>query len=801
MAVLTLTGLAVTLALAGAGSASVVPEEMYRAYASRDYAAAERVLKNALAAATDPDAKLMLGIELGDLDLDKRHDFYAAESTYNELIAQDPNAKRIADVMYRVAVCDEREEEFLDAAQGYEKVAIKYQGSTYAEDALNAIERCFRKNYQDRAAYVDSFPITRLEFDDQVSRAPAQYEKFEEKLKLLNQTIDDRLLHAEADREGFWKNPDFMTQMNDFRRDQMMQAWYDREVVKKVVVDDSMKRNYYRDHKNDYITPEQARAREIQVKTKAAADSLRALIADKKAAFETLAKANSLAPDKDRGGDMGFFRRNTRAREIDDVAFTMKPGDLSQPIKTGESSFVILRLEEKRERKEKAFDEVAAEIEGRLKPQKTQERMTRLLDDLKKGHVVQDTLAVVQNKDTLALVDGAPLRAADLAKMMERIPPMYRAQFEAPEGKKRILDQLITEKLVLRMAEQGKYWLGSDIVGQTIDRERQLMTSMLKKREVTDKVKIGDKEVQADYKKTIKDFYVAEQVRAKEIVLKGKDDANTIRKQLTDPKHPLSFDSLARSMSVAPSRWASGDMGMITRGQKPKPIESALFSLKPKTISSVIKLNDTNFVILRVEEHKKAYTRPLTEVRPKIERKLSQEAEKQQLEAYLADLRGKARIEILLTEENTAPPAAETIPPVLEDSGEFAQPAPQPVTQVPIEVKPIEALPQTVLASVYFGFDKATLGPTARKTLDSLAAALKSQPELALVIAGYTDKTGPDSYNQALALRRASRVVGYLTKAGIDAGRMEARSLGKTGAKGAKPGEYRKDRRADIIAK
>jgi peptidyl-prolyl cis-trans isomerase C len=790
-------GLALACVLCGLASAaamSPVPDQVYSLYLAHDYAAAKKVISDALSAAKDADTRLALGVELGDLYLDKLRDYPRAESVYKALIEQYPDAKNIADVVYRLAVTDEREEKFLDAAQEYEKVAIKYQGSTYADDALNAIERCFRKNYQDRAAYVDSYPITRLEFDDEVSKSPAQYDKFDAKLKLLNGMIDDRLLYAAALKANLAESPDFISQMSDFRRDQMLQTWYDQEVVKKVVIDDTMKKNYYQAHVNDYITPEQVHAREVQVKTRELADTIYGLVTAQKLPFDSLAKARSVAPDKDRGGDMGFFRKNVRAKEIDDAAFSMKQGDVSHPIKTTDG-FVILKIEDRRDRKERTYDDVASEIEGRLKPEKTQTRLNDLLETLKKGHVVQDTGAIAKNKETLAVVDGEPLLMADVNKMMERVPPMYRAQFDNPEGKKRILDQLITEKLVLRVAEQNKYWLSSDVVAATIDREHTLLSSLIKKRESTDKVKIEDKAIQADYQKTLKDFKVPEQVQAKEIVFRSRATADSVHRLLTDAKHPVSFDSMAKTVSIATSKWNAGDMGTITRGQKPKPVENELFSLKPKTISPVVKISDTSFTILMVLEHKAATVRPLTEVKPKIEHKLSQEAEKKLLDEYMAKLRKGANIVIELKDEPQESMPNETIPSQMGDTGT--------VTTAPVNqdlLHPMAVSAQGVLGSVYFRFDKAGLDDAARKTLDSLVSMLKAQPGQKILLSGNSDKAGSAEVNEEVGLRRAQAVKTYLVKAGIDAGRMELKSLGKTQAKADKRSDYWKDRRVDVIA-
>lgn len=794
---LVLNAFCIVSILLASNAGVTVPVDVCRTYLSGDFSGAEQMLRRALNSAENKAERFAMAIELGDLYLDKYRNWRVAESIYSAAVAEFPDAKTIADVYYRLAVCDERQEKYLEAAQGYEKVAIRYQGSTYANDALEAIERCFRKNYQDRVAYVDGFPITRLEFDDIISRTPALYEKFEDKRKLLDQMIDDRLLYAEALRLGLDQTDDFRKQLFEFRRDQMMQAWYDREVVRKVVIHDTMKRNYYREHRNDYITPEQVRTRQIEVKTRHLADSLRLELASGRVPFETLVRAHSVAPDKDRGGDMGFFRRGVRAKEIDEIAFALKPGEVSGVIKTGDSSYTILKLEERRERKERTFEEVAGEIENRLKPQKIQERLNSLLEQLKKTYVVQDSANLLEGREPLAVVVGIPISNQDLNAMLERVPPMYRPQFENQEGKKRLLDQLITERLVLFQAEQNKYWLANDILGQTMDRERQLLIQTVKRLNSTEKVKLDDKEIQQEYKRTLKDFMVPEQVRAKEIVLKDAAEAKAMHRLLTDRKRPVSFDSLARTVSVANSRWASGDMGLLVRGQRPKPIDKVLFSLRPKAISGVIKLNDTTYTIIKVEERKKAYTRPLSEVRPKIERKLRTEAEKKLLSEYLAGLRTRAKIEILLTEESAMPPRLETA-----DTLQLVESKDHGLTETNyVRLEPETATQDTAkpLLSIYFGFDRTDLTPKYRRALDSIAVVIRADSGLQISVIGFADNSGNPVYNRALSQRRAQKVAQYLEKNGIDPKRIEIRTMGAERAKHSVSGQRWRDRRVDII--
>ncbi|MEO0107704.1 MAG: peptidyl-prolyl cis-trans isomerase, partial [candidate division WOR-3 bacterium] len=559
-----------------------------------------------------------------------------------------------------------------------------------------------------------------------------------------------------------------------------------REVTQMVVVPESAKRNYFREHRNDFVIPEQVRTRQIQVRTRVVADSLRSLLLTGLVPFETLAKVNSVAPDKERGGDMGFYRRHTRSKEIDDAAFALKVGELSPVVKTGESSFVILKLEERRERKERTYEDVAGEVENRLRPQLTQQRYVVVSDSLKRVHVVLDTAALRMNRDTLAFVSGVPVRSADLSLLLERIPPMYRSQFETAEGKRRLLEEVVIDWLIRRLAEERKYWLDSDIAGQMMERERQLLTQLVRRKNVAERVKLSDKAIESEYRHTMKDYKVPEQVRAREIVLQNEEDARYARELLLDRDFPVSFDSIARTMSKAPSRWSGGDMGMIKRGDKPRQVENVLFRLKPKIISNVVKVNDSTYAIYRVDEHRKASVRPLTEVRSKIERRLRQEEEKRLTEDWLKSLRANARIQILITEENTAPLALESL--AMSDTTGI------------VRLAPADTTPE-VLTSVYFGLGESVLKSEAMRSLDSLVPLLKSQVDMKLVIAGFADNIGDRTFNERLALKRAKAVSSYLEKQGIDATRIETRMSLVDIDPARDPKEAWKNRRADVMVR
>lgn len=85
-----------------------------------------------------------------------------------------------------------------------------------------------------------------------------------------------------------------------------------------------------------------------------------------------------------------------------------------------------------------------------------------------------------------------------------------------------------------------------------------------------------------------------------------------------------------------------------------------------------------------------------------------------------------------------------------------------------------------VLKGVNFEFNSGTLTPHARRVLDDMAAAWKSQPDLAAVVAGHTDWMGPADFNLQLSQDRANSVKAYLVERGVPASQLTARGYGES---------------------
>jgi OOP family OmpA-OmpF porin len=85
----------------------------------------------------------------------------------------------------------------------------------------------------------------------------------------------------------------------------------------------------------------------------------------------------------------------------------------------------------------------------------------------------------------------------------------------------------------------------------------------------------------------------------------------------------------------------------------------------------------------------------------------------------------------------------------------------------------------TVAADALFDFDKATLRPAGKATLDEVVAKAKAIKLEVIIAVGHTDHFGSDAYNQKLSERRAAAVKTYLVSKGIDANRVYTEGKGE----------------------
>ncbi len=116
---------------------------------------------------------------------------------------------------------------------------------------------------------------------------------------------------------------------------------------------------------------------------------------------------------------------------------------------------------------------------------------------------------------------------------------------------------------------------------------------------------------------------------------------------------------------------------------------------------------------------------------------------------------------------------------------------------------PAPVLPPSISFNLHFGFDQYQILDEMVPVLEEAKVILDEYPSAIFVVAGYTDSTGPEDYNQGLSERRASSVKNWLIAHGIDAARLEAMGYGELNPKydnGTRDGR-KLNRRVEILTK
>jgi peptidyl-prolyl cis-trans isomerase D len=147
----------------------------------------------------------------------------------------------------------------------------------------------------------------------------------------------------------------------------------------------------YQENQQQYSTPEQVRASHILFKTEGKDEAevrkqAEAVLKRAQGGEDFAALANQFTEEeigKTRGGDLDFFGRGQMAKEFEDAAFALKPGQVSEIVKT-QFGLHIIKTTEHRPAATKTLDEVRPQIEDQIKWERAQAEAQRLADELDK---------------------------------------------------------------------------------------------------------------------------------------------------------------------------------------------------------------------------------------------------------------------------------------------------------------------------------------------------------------------------------------------------------------------------------
>jgi peptidyl-prolyl cis-trans isomerase C len=290
----------------------------------------------------------------------------------------------------------------------------------------------------DKVAMVNGTPITQGDFDRALGFAKQQFSKMgkvtddaQMKEGVLDQLIGSELLYQESKKTGVridaktvderldqWKKrfpndeeyKKALQAMNlsedqmksDIEKGLAIENLVVEKFVDKITVSEKEIKDYYDGHTDMFKQPEQVQASHILIKfgpdakESEEAEALKKIkdIQEKQKKgedFAELAKAYSQCPSSAKGGDLGYFGRGQMAPPFEEAAFGMKPGEVSDVVKT-QFGYHLIKVVDKKPESTIPFDEIKERLGQYLKQEKVQKEVKEFVDKLRKEAKVETFL-------------------------------------------------------------------------------------------------------------------------------------------------------------------------------------------------------------------------------------------------------------------------------------------------------------------------------------------------------------------------------------------------------------------------
>lgn len=210
---------------------------------------------------------------------------------------------------------------------------------------------------------------------------------------------DEIKAYFEEHKDKYKTDPEIQVAYIHFAPEQFMD---------KVKVEDAEIKSYYNSNPDEFFVEKKVKARHILFKVDKEADPELVKSQHKKALevlekarsgqdFAELAKKYSEGPTSEKGGDLGEFTKDQMVKPFSDAAFSLKPGEISEPVLT-DFGWHLIKVEDVTEERTKPFEEVKEEIANKLKMKKAERMAFEEADDFRIQLYSDDKLETLGEK-------------------------------------------------------------------------------------------------------------------------------------------------------------------------------------------------------------------------------------------------------------------------------------------------------------------------------------------------------------------------------------------------------------------
>ncbi len=478
---------------------------------------------------------------------------------------------------------------------------------------------------------------------------------------VLQKMVNEKLFIVEAKNKGFDSDKQGLEKLERLKTQQLLDVYVRNEILPKVNIDEEKIQRFYR------LNEIKLKARHLYAASKQEADSLYKLLQNG-ASFENLAKQVFNDPYlKNRGGDLGYFTYNDMEPNFSEMAYSLKVGEISPPVKTN-YGYSIIRVDErignpltteteylkkrsklltmltKNENKQavkRHSDSLAKELEISFNQRVVDKIFKQIKSEKIKNKSLEDVFQLADNlQDEDALIASTKmgaLKIGEFKKLARLTSDGQRSWIKNKENMKDFITGILVRKFILQRAHNK----GFDKSESYKNKVKWTFDSYLIDRmnlAIRNSIQIPRDSLFNYYKQNQQDFLTPPLINLREIVVNDSKLATSIKKRLNKGE---SFAKLAKKYSTSKSAVYSGETGFLSPPQL-ENLAGTVFMLKPNQWRGPFE-KEKKFVFLQCIEKKESALIPFSNVENKISEKLTNDVFESVVMDKLSEIKSRVK--------------------------------------------------------------------------------------------------------------------------------------------------------------
>jgi peptidyl-prolyl cis-trans isomerase C len=434
--------------------------------------------------------------------------------------------------------------------------------------------------------------------------------------KVIDDLIKVKVFADEARKAGLDNDPQVKAQLEETTDDSLARSFVKRYLDTQAQPSEEEAKQYYLDHKEDFVIPEGVLLQQIVVKKKEQAEAVLAALKAGEA-FETLAKKESIARSWKDEGRLGWQYKGWLEPAEEEAAFSLEKGKLSEIIKT-KAGYEIIKVLDKRDQRQAPFEEARQRIRSSLFSARKKELVNQYYEKagLERG----------PEAGVLARIGKEVITEETLAPKLVGVPEKRKE-----EARRRWVDYLVEKRVFSDEARKVHLENDPEVAAALKHATEGVLAGAFYERFIKEKIQVSDEDIKRYYESHLEEFREPVRLRVKSILVKTEEEAQKILGEL---EAGASFGQLAIEYSLYPSASRrAGEIGWFKEGEKDPALEAVAFALEKGERSDIIK-TEAGYEIIKLMDRKGGTVEPLDQARQIIEMNLVRQGFEEEKERY-----------------------------------------------------------------------------------------------------------------------------------------------------------------------